>query len=97
MNILPLIKVAANMTTSLGAGMVVGNVLKGTTPTNMKTASKVLVTIGTITLSSIAGEVAGGYVERSIQEVADSWKAMMAGKAAVDNLFATVNTDTTES
>lgn len=69
--ILPILKGTVGLATSLGAGAVVGNAIKATTPDNMKLAQKILVGIGGITLSSIAGDVASRYMEAQIQAVAD--------------------------
>lgn len=71
MNIVPIVKTVAGVATSFGAGAVVGNAIKATTPTNMKRATKILVGFGAVVLSSIAGDVAGRYVEEQIQNVAD--------------------------
>lgn len=75
MNILPVIKFGAGVVTSLGAGAVVGNAIKFTTPVLTKKSSKILVGIGSVVLATVAGEVTGNYVENSIQHMADSWKA----------------------
>lgn len=74
MNIVPVVKLAAGLVTSLGAGAVVGNAIKATTPAGMKIASKVLVGIGGVALSTVAGELAATYVEKMIQTAADSFR-----------------------
>lgn len=80
--VLPIIKGAAGLASSLGAGAVVGNAIKATTPTDLKLAQKILVGIGGVALSSIAGERAAAYIESQIQGVADGIKLGKAQAAA---------------
>lgn len=84
MNIVPMVKGIVGLATSLGAGAVVGNAIKATTPENMKLASKILVGIGGATLSVIAGEVASAYIENQIQDTVDGFRFK---KAATDKLY----------
>lgn len=75
MNILPIVKGATGLVASLGAGAVVGNAIKATTPSDMKKITKVLVGVGGIVISSIAGDMAAKYIEDQIQAGADNWRA----------------------
>lgn len=70
MNILPLIKGATGIAASLGAGAVVGNAIKATTPEGLKRSSKILVGIGSVVLSGIAGDMAAKYIEQQIDSAA---------------------------
>jgi hypothetical protein len=86
MNILPLVKSVAGLATSLGAGAVVGNAIKASTPAGLKTSQKILVGIGSVALSSVAGEVTAKYIENQIQNVVDGWRAgAKIGKTAAEN------------
>lgn len=75
MNILPLVKSVTGLATSLGAGAVVGNAIKASTPLSLNRVQKVFVTIGAVTLSSVAGDLAANYIENQIQEVVDGFRA----------------------
>lgn len=75
MNILPVVKSIVGLATSLGAGAVVGNAIKATTPANLNRVQKVFVGIGAVTLSTVAGEIASNYIEAQIQEVVDGFRA----------------------
>lgn len=79
--VLPIVKAATGLVSSLGAGAVVGNAIKATTPPNMKLASKILVGVGGVVISSIAGDLAATYVEGQIQGVVDGVKL---GKAQTE-------------
>lgn len=86
MFVLPIIKAAAGLATSLGAGAVIGNAIKATTPDNMKLASKILVTIGGVTLSSVAGDAAANYIENLIQNSVDGARiGNNIGRKAAEN------------
>jgi hypothetical protein len=101
--ILPIVKGAAGIATSVGAGAVVGNAIKATTPANLKPVSKVLIGIGGIALSSIAGDLAATYIENQIQGIADSARVIKetakkvghATDAAVDTFQEEVKEDPT--
>lgn len=69
-NFVPVIQLVAGVATSFGAGSVVGNLIKHTTPEKLKTGSKILVAIGGAALSFVAGDLASRYVEDQIEEVA---------------------------
>lgn len=56
------------LTASLSVGMVVGNIVKATTPANLSTASKVFVVIGSGVLGGIAGSKAVEWVDEQIDD-----------------------------
>jgi len=103
MNIVPVIKLVAGAATSLGAGAVVGNVITATTPVGMKLASKILVGVGGVTLAAVAGDAAGGYIERMIQSTVDGFKGgvklgkdVSEGKTTFKDGYADTVTDIAE-
>jgi len=92
MNVLPIVKGAVGLVTSFGAGAVVGNAIKATTPTDMKLLSKISVSIGGVALSSIAGDQSARYIGEQIQAIADNFiMARKVGKAAADFVDATAD------
>lgn len=86
MNILPFVKLGASMVTSFGTGTIVGNAVKFTTPGNLNRVNKILIAVGSIALSGVAGDAVGKYVsEDIIQANVDSWKlGKKAGNHAAD-------------
>lgn len=56
------------LTASLSVGMVVGNIVRATTPTNLSTASKVFVVIGSGVLGGIAGTKAVEWVDEQFDD-----------------------------
>lgn len=75
MNILPFVKLGVSMIASFGTGTIVGNAVKFTTPDNINRAQKILIAVGSIALSGVAGDAVGKYVsEDIIQANVDSWK-----------------------
>lgn len=89
MNILPFVKLGASMIASFGTGTIVGNAVKFTTPDNINRAQKILIAVGSIALSGVAGDAVGKYVsEDIIQANVDSWKAGKKAGEKVGSLIA---------
>lgn len=74
MNKLSILKSATGMIASAGAGAVVGNAIKASTPVDIKTSGKVLVMVGGVVLSSMVGDMASKYTANSIDDMAESLK-----------------------
>lgn len=74
MNKLNLLKSTTGLIVSAGAGAVVGNAIKASTPEDVKTAGKVLIVIGGAVLSSMVGDMASKYTADSIDDVAEGLK-----------------------
>jgi hypothetical protein len=73
---------------SLGAGIIVGNIVNLTTPPNTKALSKVLVKAGTFALAGYAGEKAAQYTNETIDDVA---AVFGVAKTLGDNVSFVVN------
>lgn len=85
MNILPVVKSLAGFASSLGAGTVVGNAIKATTPDELSKLGKVLVSVGSVALSGAAGSIASKWIEDEIQKFADDFKsARVTASAKID-------------
>lgn len=78
MDIVPIVKSLTGLVTSLGAGAVVGNAIKATTPDNLKLVSKIFVAVGSVALSTVAGDLAANYVEGQIQDLVDNVRTSKA-------------------
>lgn len=70
MNKIAIVKSVAGVITSLGAGAVVGNAIKATTPENLKTANAVLVGVGSFVIGGMVADAASNYVKKGIDEIA---------------------------
>lgn len=73
---------------SLGAGLIVGNIVNLTTPSNTKTLSKLLIKGGTFALAGYAGEKAAEYTNETIDDVA---AVFGVAKKMKDNVTIIVN------
>lgn len=69
MNKLDIFKNLASLAVSIGVGTVVGNVVKSTTPSDLKMYSRVAVRIGGFVLSAIAVHQAQNYVSNEIDNI----------------------------
>lgn len=65
------IKRGAVFLCSVGAGLVIGNVIKATTPEKINIIKKCLIGAGGLTLSSMVGDKAGEYAEGVIDELSE--------------------------
>lgn len=75
MNIVPIVKAVTGLATSIGAGAVVGNAIKATTPIVLSRTQKVIVGIGGVTVSAAVASFTADYVENSIDEVVAGFRA----------------------
>lgn len=67
MNPLAIAQTAAGLVVSMGAGAVVSNAIKQSTPASTKLIAKISIGIGGFVLSSMVGEMATQYVNRNIE------------------------------
>jgi len=74
--ILTIVKAGIGMVTSIGVGSIVGNAIKATTPVGMKKYTKVCVSLGSLVLTALAGDMASKYVESEIDSVVDTVKGI---------------------
>lgn len=66
MNPVSILKTVASIAVSSGAGAVVGNAVKLTTPVGTKTLQKITIAVGGFALSGLVAEAAANYTEREI-------------------------------
>lgn len=74
MNVIPVLKAGSNLIVSMGAGAVVTNAVKSTTPNDLKTFQKVSVAVGAMVLSSIVSEAATKHANEKIEAVESHFK-----------------------
>lgn len=74
MDAINLIKTTAGLVTGLGVGTVVGNLIKSTTPANVKILNKILVGVGGFVIGGALSEIASNAVEQRIDEGVEALK-----------------------
>ena len=74
MNTIKIIKAGASFVVSVGAGMIVSNVVKCTTPAATKAIMKICVAIGGFALSNLVGSAASDHTEKEIDKFVDTIK-----------------------
>lgn len=67
MNPLAIAKTATGLIVSVGAGAVVSNAIKASTPASTKVIAKIAIGVGGFVLSSMVGEMATKYVNENIE------------------------------
>lgn len=74
MNYLKLFKGAADLVVSIGAGAVVTNMVKATTPDDVQRMNKIAIKVGTVVISSMVGSAASSYASKSIDDAVETIK-----------------------
>jgi len=74
---LELLKTGASLVVSVGVGAIVGNVVKCTTPDDVKKVTKVCIGVGSLVLTSIAGDMAAKYTEEKIDAAVNAVKGLI--------------------
>lgn len=92
MNILNIVKGGTELIVTIGVGAVVGNAIKATTPEEMKLVKKLSVGVGSVVLTSVAGDVASRYVNKQIDNAVLSFKEAKR-KIELDKLETQLSTD----
>lgn len=86
MSILGLTKAVTDLVVSAGAGAVVGNAIKATTPPDAKVLTKVSIGIGGFVLSGAVGQWAAKYtsdqIDGTVEQIKDVSAAVRNIKAA---------------
>lgn len=76
MNPLGIIKTVSDIVVSVGAGAVVGNAIKATTPLDLTLVKKISLGVGGFVLSSMAGSYASKYVTDQIDSTTNQLKEL---------------------
>lgn len=82
--LISILKPVASIIVSASAGAVVGNAIKASTPDTVSTASKVLIGIGGVVLSSMVGDMAAKYSSDQIEDVAAQLETLNKIDNAID-------------
>lgn len=69
---LELVKTGVGLVASVGVGAIVGNAIKATTPSDIKTISKLCVAVGSLVLTGILGDMASKYTDDQIDSMAET-------------------------
>lgn len=78
MNPLTISKMIVGTVVSAGAGAVVGNAIKASTPADLKTTQKVSIAVGGFVLSSLVASVASKHTEAQIDETVSQIQQLKA-------------------
>lgn len=70
-NILSLVKGVSELAVSAGAGAVVGNLVKATTPDDLNRVQKLIVGIGAYGVGAVIGDLTAKYISDQIDGYAD--------------------------
>lgn len=68
-----IVKAATAIVVSIGVGAIVANVIKCTTPSDVKRVMKVCINLGGFVLASMVSDMASTYAEEKIDEVVDTF------------------------
>lgn len=74
MNPVNIFKTVAAIAVSSGAGAIVGNTVKLTTPSDVKLVSKITIAAGSLALSGLVSDVASKYTEAEIEKAVEQVK-----------------------
>lgn len=78
MNPLQIAKAAVDLVVSAGAGAVVGNAIKASTPLDAKAIQKIVIGVGGLTLSGLVGSQASQYAGQQIDSTLSQIQAVKA-------------------
>jgi hypothetical protein len=73
MNAYKAIKGITGLVVSAGAGAIVTNAIKATTPEDVKTLKKISIVIGTFAVSGVVADAAVKYSNKSFDDVKDAY------------------------
>lgn len=71
---LEMLKEGTSLVLSIGCGVIVGNVVKTTSPANMGKLKDLCVGVSSLVLGSMLGDQASEYADKKIDEVAERVK-----------------------
>ena len=72
-----LLKLGATAVISIGVGAIVGNLVKHTTPNDIKKMTKLCIGVGSFVLSNMAGDLASKYMEGKIDYISTQVKKVI--------------------
>jgi len=72
-----ILKLGASVVVSIGVGAIVSNLVKCTTPDEVKMIMKICIGAGSLVLASVASDAASKYVEEKIDETVDMVKDLI--------------------
>lgn len=88
-------KMIIGTTASLGTGAIIGNLVKATTPADLRLMPKIFIGTGTTVLGMMVGDMVSKYVEEQIDTIVDSaaegGKAFKAAKAKAESIVVEEN------
>ncbi len=67
-----IIKLSVGMVASIGAGAIVGNIIKVTTPSTTTKLMKLVIGLGGLVLTGIVGDAASTYVDKTVDDMVNT-------------------------
>lgn len=85
MNALTITTTVIKLVTSSSTGLIIGNAIKATTPASIKLPAKIAISIGSLVLSALVGDLAAKKVEEQIDDLTKGFSSAPAETTTTDN------------
>lgn len=80
-----MIKNIISLTTSIGVGQVVQNIVEATTPNNLSKVKKITTIVGGMAVSAVLGNLASEYAEEQFDNITKTFRSFTKGKEEVQS------------
>lgn len=80
-----MIKTIIGLTTSIGVGQVVQNIVESTTPNNLSKVKKITTIVGGMAVSAVLGNLASEYAEEQFDNFTKTFRTFTKGKEEVQS------------
>lgn len=80
-----MIKTIIGLTTSIGVGQVVQNIVEATTPNNLSKVKKITTIVGGIAVSTVLGNLASDYAEDQFDNIRNTFSSLTKRKEEVQS------------
>ena len=71
-----MIKTIIGLTTSIGVGQVVQNIVEATTPNNLSKVKKITTIVGSMALTGVLSHLAGEYAEEQFDSIRNTFNTL---------------------
>ena len=71
-----MIKTIIGLTTSIGVGQVVQNIVEATTPNNLSKVKKITTIVGGMAVGAVLGNLASEYAEEQFDSIRNTFKTL---------------------
>lgn len=80
-----MIKTIIGLTTSIGVGQVVQNIVEATTPNNLSKVKKITTIVGGMAVSTVLGNLTSEYAEKQFDSITKTFRSFTKGKEEVQS------------